>query len=52
MGTEAIEAENTLPEQKAPRKTGRPPLIVMISTTNPIRHQSDLKVHVKREYEF
>jgi hypothetical protein len=39
---------NTLPEQEAPRKSGRQPPIV----TNLIRLQSDLKEHVKGEYEF
>jgi hypothetical protein len=50
MGT--TEAENALSEQEAPRKPGRPSSIVMASTTNPIRFQSDLKDHVKRVYEF
>jgi hypothetical protein len=45
-------AENALPEQKAMRKSVSPPPIVMTSTTKPIRLQSDLKEHVKREYEF
>jgi hypothetical protein len=44
-------AENTLPDE-APRKSGRPPPIVMTSTTNLIRLHSDLKEHVKGEYEF
>jgi hypothetical protein len=45
-------ADNTLPEQEAPRKSGRPPPTVMTSTTNLIRLQSDLKEHFKAEYEF
>jgi hemin uptake protein HemP len=45
-------AENIIPEQEAPRKSGRPPPMVMISTRNLIRLQSDLKEHVKGEYEF
>jgi hypothetical protein len=47
MDTEATEAENTLPEKEVLRKSGRPPPIVMTSTTNLIRLQSDLKEHVK-----
>jgi hypothetical protein len=35
--TETTGAENALPEQEAPRKPGRPPPIVMTSTTNLIR---------------
>jgi hypothetical protein len=46
MDTETISTENTLSEQEAPRKPGRPPPIVMTSTTNLIR----LKYHVKGEY--
>jgi hypothetical protein len=52
MDTETTGAENTLPEQEIPKKSGRPPPIVMTSTTNLIRLQSDLKEHVKGEYEF
>jgi hypothetical protein len=52
MDTETSGAENTLPEQEAPRKSGRPPPIVMTSTTNLIQLQCDLKEHVKGEYEF
>jgi hypothetical protein len=39
-------------EQGTPRKLGRPPPIVMTSTANLIRLQSDLKAYVKGEYEF
>jgi hypothetical protein len=52
MDTETTAAENTLPEKEAPRTSGRPPPIVMTSTTNLIRLQSDLKKHDKGEYEF
>jgi hemin uptake protein HemP len=52
MDMETAEAENTLPEQEAPRKPGRPPPIVMTSNTNLIRLQSELQEHVKGEYEF
>jgi hypothetical protein len=52
MDTETSEEEKTLLEQEVPRKPGRPPPIMMTSTTNLIRLQSDLKDHVKREYEF
>jgi hypothetical protein len=51
VDTEATEAENKLLEQEAPRKPGRPPPIVMISTTNLIRLQSDLK-DIRGDYEF
>jgi hypothetical protein len=34
MDMETTGAENTLPEKEAPRKSGRPPPIVMTSTTN------------------
>jgi hypothetical protein len=46
MNTETTGAENTLPEQNAPRKSGRPPLIMNNSTTDLIRLESDLKYHV------
>jgi hypothetical protein len=52
MDTETTGAENSLPEEEAPRKPIRSPPIVMTSTTNFIRLQSDLKEHVKGEYEF
>jgi hypothetical protein len=48
MDTETIGAENSLPEREAPRKPGRPPPIVMTSTTNLIR----LQIDIKGEYEF
>jgi hypothetical protein len=47
MDTETTGAKNALPEQEAPRKSGRLPPIVITSTTNLIRLQSDLKDHVK-----
>jgi hypothetical protein len=49
---ETTGTEKTPPEQKTPRKSGRPTPIVMTSTTNLIRLQSDLKEHVKGDYEF
>jgi hypothetical protein len=52
MDMETAGAENALPEQEAPRKSGRLPPIVMTSTTNFIRLQSDLKDHVKGQYQF
>jgi hypothetical protein len=52
MDTETTGAENTLPEQESPRKSCRPPPIVMTSTTNLIRLQNDLKERAKGEYEF
>jgi hypothetical protein len=52
MDTDTAVTENTIPEQEAPRKPGRPLPIVMTSTTNLIRLQSDLKDYVKGEYEF
>ena len=39
-------------EQEAPRKSGRPPSVVITSATNLIRLQGDLKEHDKGEYEF
>jgi hypothetical protein len=50
--TETTTTQNTLPKQEAPRKPRKPPLKVMTSTTNLIRLQSDLKDHVKGQYEF
>jgi hypothetical protein len=47
MVTETSGAENGLPEQEAPRKSGRPPPTVMTSTRNLIRLQSDLKEHIE-----
>jgi hypothetical protein len=47
MDTEIICAENALQEKEAPRKSCSPPPTVMTCTTNLIRTQSDLKVHVK-----
>jgi hypothetical protein len=52
MHTESTDAENTLPEQEAPKKSGRPPPIVTTSTINLIRLQNGLKEHVKGEYQF
>jgi hypothetical protein len=52
MDAETTGVENALPEQEARRKSGRPPPVIMTSTTNLIRHQSDLKYHVKGEYEL
>jgi hypothetical protein len=52
MDTETTEAENTLPEQEAPRKPSRLPPIVTTFTTNLSRLQSDLKDHVNGQYEF
>jgi hypothetical protein len=51
MCTETTEAENILPEQETPRKPGRLPPILMISTTDFILLQSDLK-DIKGAYEF
>jgi hypothetical protein len=52
MDMETAAAENTLEEQEAPSISGRPPPILMTSTTNLIRLQSDLKEHFRGEYEF
>jgi hypothetical protein len=49
MDTETTGAEDTLSEQEAPRKSGRPPSIVMTSTTNLIRLQNELMNPSKRE---
>jgi hypothetical protein len=43
MDTEATGAEKTLPEQQDPRKPGRPPAIMMTSTTELSRPQNNLK---------
>jgi hypothetical protein len=43
MDTEATEAENSRPENQAPRKSGRLPTVGMTSTTNLIRLKGDLK---------
>jgi hypothetical protein len=50
MDTEITHAANAILEQETSRKAGRPPPIT--STTNLIRLQSDLKDHIKGEYEF
>jgi hypothetical protein len=47
MDTETTEAENTLPEQEASRKPGRPLPVVMTFITNLVRLQSDLKTMSK-----
>jgi hypothetical protein len=52
MDTETTDAENTVPEQEATRKPGRPPPIVMTSTTNLIPPPNDLKDRVKGQHEF
>jgi hypothetical protein len=52
IDTEATGAENAQQEQEDSIKTGRPPPIVMTSTANLIRLQSDFKEHVKEEYTF
>jgi hypothetical protein len=52
MYMETIGAVNALSEQEAPSKPGRLPLIMMISTTNCIQLQSDLKDHIRGEYNF
>jgi hypothetical protein len=52
MDTETSEDEKMLPVQEAPRKTGKPPLIMMNSTTIIIRLQNELKDHFRGQYEF
>jgi hypothetical protein len=52
MVTETTGADNLLWQKEAPRKPGTPPPIMMASTTNLIQLQSDLKDHVKGQYEF
>jgi hypothetical protein len=51
MDMESTDAEKTLPEQEVSRNPGTPSPI-MTSTTNLIRLKSDLKDHVRGEYEF
>jgi hypothetical protein len=52
MDMETTEAKNILPEQDNPRKSGRPPPIVMTSTTNLIQLQSNLKNMSKESTSF
>jgi hypothetical protein len=52
MDTETTGAANCLPEQEAPKKPGRSPPIVMTFATPLVRIQSDIKKHVKGEYEI
>jgi hypothetical protein len=52
MDTETTEAENTLLEQKAPRKPCRPSPTMMTFTTDLIQLQSDLKDQVKGAYKL
>jgi hypothetical protein len=47
IDTENTGAENKVMEQEAPRKPGKPPPIMMTSTTNLIRLQSSLKTTSK-----
>jgi hypothetical protein len=49
MDTETTGAENTLPEQEAPKKSGRPPPTVITSKINLIQLRSELKEQVKGE---
>jgi hypothetical protein len=51
MDMDTTGAENTLPEQEAPREPSRPPPI-MTSITNLIKIKSNLKDHIKGEHEF
>jgi hypothetical protein len=48
MDVETTGTENILSQQETPRKSGRPPPIVMTSTTLLIRLQSDLKYMSKK----
>jgi hypothetical protein len=52
MDMETTGAENKLVVQEAPRKPGRLPPIIVTFTRNLILLQSDLKEHIKGEYEF
>jgi hypothetical protein len=52
MNTETTGAENARPEKGAPRKPGRLPPITTATITNFIRLQSELKDHIKEEYEL
>jgi hypothetical protein len=52
MDLETAGAENELSEKEDPRKSGRPPPIMMPSIINLIRLQSDLKDHVKGQREI
>jgi hypothetical protein len=52
MNTETGGAQHTLPQQEAPRKSGRPPPTVITSATNFTRFQGELKDHAKGEYKL
>jgi hypothetical protein len=47
MDTETAGAQNALSKQEAHGISGRPPTMVMTSTTNLIQLESDLEEHIK-----
>jgi hypothetical protein len=52
MDTDASGTEATSTEEAVPGKTGRPPPIILTSTTNLIQLQKELKIVVKGNFEF
>jgi hypothetical protein len=52
MGTDASDTEANSNEEAVPGKTGRPPPIILTSTTNLIQLQKQLKIVVKENFEF
>jgi hypothetical protein len=52
MDTDASGTEATSNEEAAPGKTGRPPPIILTSTTNLFRLQKQLKSVVKENFDF
>jgi hypothetical protein len=52
MDTETTGAKNTLTDQEAPRKPGRPPPIMLTSAINLIHLQNNLEDHIQGEYAF
>jgi hypothetical protein len=52
MDTDASSTEANSNEEAFPGKTGRPPPIILKSTTNLIQLQTELKIVVKENFEF
>jgi hypothetical protein len=52
MDTDASGTEANSNEETLPGKTGRPPPIILTSTTNLIQLQKELKIVVKENFEF
>jgi hypothetical protein len=52
MDTDSSGAEATTPEKAVPDKAGRPPTIILTSTTNLIQLQRQMKNVAKGDFEF